>query len=106
MELKITMSGWRIWSNSWWAWSLKVVEGWKAQQLMSLVRTVMSFWRWVLMVKAWICLSFLREVQWGLRDRGGEVVIVLGFGGEEENGLIWRALAAAIMCWLCCVVFV
>ena len=53
-------------------------------------------WRWVLMVKAWICLSSLREVQWGQRNRGGEVIIVLGFGGEEENGLIWRALAAAI----------
>lgn len=44
------------------------------------------------MVKAWICLSSLREVQWGKRDRGE---VVLGFGGEE-NGLIWRALAAAI----------
>ena len=47
------------------------------------------------MVRAWICLSSLREVQWGKRDRGGEF-IVLGFGGEEESGLIWRALAAAI----------
>ena len=54
------------------------------------------------MVRAWICLSSLREVQWGKRDRGGEV-IVLGFVGEEENGLIWRALAAAI--WVGCVVF-
>ena len=103
MDLKTTMSGWRIWSKSWWAWSIKVEDGWKAQQLMSLVRTVMSFWRWVLMVRAWICLSSLREVQWGKRDRGGEV-IVLGFVGEEENGLIWRALAAAI--WVGCVVFV
>ena len=53
--------------------------------------------------RAWICLSSLREVQWSKRDRGGEV-IVLGFVGEEENGLIWRALAAAI--WVGCVVFV
>ena len=29
---------------------------------------------------------------------------MLGFRGEEENVLIRRALAAAIMCWLCCVV--
>ena len=31
---------------------------------------------------------------------------MLGFGGEEENGLIWRALAAAICVGcvvLCCV---
>ena len=55
------------------------------------------------MVRDWICLSSLREVQWGKRDRGGEV-IVLGFVGEEENGLIWRALAAAIR--VGCVVFV
>ena len=31
---------------------------------------------------------------------------MLGFRGEEENVLIWRALAAAIMFWLCCVMFV
>ena len=103
MDLKTTMSGWRIWSKSWWAWSIKVEDGWKAQQLMSLVRTVMSFWRWVLMVRAWICLSSLREVQWGKRDTGGEVIVFVwqwGCAGKDLSSSHGDHVHVIIAYWL------
>uniref|UniRef100_A0A2P2P2E9 Pentatricopeptide repeat-containing protein n=1 Tax=Rhizophora mucronata TaxID=61149 RepID=A0A2P2P2E9_RHIMU len=64
------MPGWGIWSSRWRAWSIEEELGLWVQKLRSLVRMRRSFWRWVLMVKAWICLSCLREVHLGRRDRG------------------------------------
>lgn len=64
---------------------MKVTLGLSAQKLMSLASTVTSFWRWVLIVKAWICLRPLSEVHWGKRERGE---LASGFGLGEENEVI------------------
>ena len=105
MVLKRTISGWKILSNSLWAYSMEVKVGLLVQKLMSLLRTVRSFWRWVLIAKAWICFSSVKEVHLGRRERGfcdgfmGSILeifpFVLDFEREiEVNGDGAAAIAA------------
>lgn len=56
---------------------MEAVEGQRVQKLMSLVRTAMSYWRWVLMAKAWICLSSARDEHLDMKESG---VLGLDFG--------------------------
>ena len=76
---------------------MEVKVGFLVQKLMSLVRTVRSFWRWVLIAKAWICFSSFKDVHLGRRERGfwggfmGSFLVIFplpfAFEGEiEVNG--------------------
>lgn len=86
---------------------MEAVVGLEVQKFMSFVRTLVLLWRWVLMVKAWICLSSLREVHLGMRERregeGSSAkvvdsclgVSVLSLVGECE--MHWRMGAAIVV---------